>query len=215
MTEYYIPTASSETEFVEKRSRFIGHVWRVESEEEARTRIEETRKKHYDARHNCWCYIIKDGPVRYSDDGEPQGTAGQPMLNVFQREGVVNVCCVVTRYFGGILLGAGGLVRAYTQSAKNALDAAGISVVRRWVTMEVPCSYAQFEAMRREISAFGGVVEGVDYGSDVVLSALLPEERAEKFAAHVLDATAGTVEVLETGEQRKDVPWRTQKEEQQ
>ena len=215
MTEYYIPTASSETEFVEKRSRFIGHVWRVESEEEARARIEETRKKHYDARHNCWCYIIKDGPVRYSDDGEPQGTAGQPMLNVFQREGVVNVCCVVTRYFGGILLGAGGLVRAYTQSAKNALDAAGISVVRRWVTMEVPCSYAQFEAMRREISAFGGVVEGVDYGSDVVLSALLPEERAEKFAAHVLDATAGTVEVLETGEQRKDVPWRTQKEEQQ
>ena len=214
MTEYYIPTASSETEFVEKRSRFIGHVWRVESEEEARARIEETRKKHYDARHNCWCYIIKDGPVRYSDDGEPQGTAGQPMLNVFQREGVVNVCCVVTRYFGGILLGAGGLVRAYTQSAKDALDAAGISVVRRWVAMEVPCSYAQFEAMRREVSAFGGVVEGVDYGSDVVLSALLPEERAEEFAAHVLDATAGTVEVLEAGEQLKDVPWRAQKEEQ-
>ena len=214
MTEYYIPTASSETEFVEKRSRFIGHVWRVESEEEARSRIEETRKKHYDARHNCWCYIIKDGPVRYSDDGEPQGTAGQPMLNVFQREGVVNVCCVVTRYFGGILLGAGGLVRAYTQSAKDALDAAGISVVRRWVAMEVPCTYAQFEAMRREVSAFGGVVEEVDYGSDVVLSALLPEERAEEFAAHVLDATAGTVEVLEAGEQLKDVPWRAQKEEQ-
>ena len=214
MTEYYIPTASSETEVVEKRSRFIGHVWRVESEEEARARIEETRKKHYDARHNCWCYIIKDGPVRYSDDGEPQGTAGQPMLNVFQREGVVNVCCVVTRYFGGILLGAGGLVRAYTQSAKDALDAAGISVVRRWVAMEVPCTYAQFEAMRREVSAFGGVVEEVDYGSDVVLSALLPEERAEEFAAHVLDATAGTVEVLEAGEQLKDVPWRVQKEEQ-
>lgn len=214
MTEYYIPTASSETEFVEKRSRFIGHVWRVESEEKARSRIEETRKKHYDARHNCWCYIIKDGPVRYSDDGEPQGTAGQPMLNVFQREGVVNVCCVVTRYFGGILLGAGGLVRAYTQSAKDALDAAGISVVRRWVAMEVPCTYAQFEAMRREVSAFGGVVEEVDYGSDVVLSALLPEERAEEFAAHVLDATAGTVEVLEAGEQLKDVPWRVQKEEQ-
>lgn len=214
MTEYYIPTASSETEFVEKRSRFIGHVWRVESEEEARSRIEETRKKHYDARHNCWCYIIKDGSVRYSDDGEPQGTAGQPMLNVFQREGVVNVCCVVTRYFGGILLGAGGLVRAYTQSAKDALDAAGISVVRRWVAMEVPCTYAQFEAMRREVSAFGGVVEEVDYGSDVVLSALLPEEQAEEFAAHVLDATAGTVEVLEAGEQLKDVPWRVQKEEQ-
>lgn len=213
MTEYYIPTGHSETEFVEKRSRFIGHVWRVESEEEARVCIEETRKKYYDARHNCWCYLIQNGPVRYSDDGEPQGTAGQPMLNVFQREGVVNVCCVVTRYFGGILLGAGGLVRAYTQSAKDALDAAGISVVRRWVAMEVPCSYAQFESMRREVIAFGGVMEQVDYGSDVVLSVLLPEERAEEFAAHVLDITAGTVEVLEAGEQLKDVPWRQKKEE--
>ena len=130
------------------------------------------------------------------------------MLNVFQREGVVNVCCVVTRYFGGILLGAGGLVRAYTQSAKDALDAAGISVVRRWVAMEVPCTYGQFESMRREVDAFGGVVENVDYGADVVLSALLPEERAADFAAHVLDITAGTVEVLEDGERFKDVPWR-------
>ena len=158
MTEYYIPTGHSQTELVEKRSRFIGQVWRVSSEEEARARIEETKKKHYDARHNCWCYLIRDGAVRYSDDGEPQGTAGQPMLNVFQREGVENVCCVVTRYFGGVLLGAGGLVRAYTQSAKDALDAAGISVVRRWVAMEVPCTYAQFEGMRREVAAFSGVV---------------------------------------------------------
>ena len=109
MTEYFIPTGASETELVEKRSRFLGHVWPVESEGEARARIEEIRKKHYDARHNCWCYRIREGGVeRYSDDGEPQGTAGQPMLNVFQREGVTNVCCVVTRYFGGILLGAGG-----------------------------------------------------------------------------------------------------------
>lgn len=209
MTEYYIPTGESQREFVEKRSRFIGHVWRVSSEEEAREKIEATKKKHYDARHNCWCYIIKDGPVRYSDDGEPQGTAGQPMLNVFQREGVVNVCCVVTRYFGGILLGAGGLVRAYTQSAKDALDGAGISVVRRWVAMEVPCTYAQFESTRREVESFGGVVEAVDYGADVVLSALLPEERAADFAAHILDASAGSIEVLEAGEQFKDVPFRT------
>ena len=208
MTEYYIPTQNSETEFVEKRSRFIGHVWRVESEEEARAHIEATKKQHYDARHNCWCYLIQDGPVRYSDDGEPQGTAGQPMLNVFQREGVTNVCCVVTRYFGGILLGAGGLVRAYTQSAKDALDAAGISVVRRWVAMEVPCSYAMFERARLEIAAFDGVVQGVDYGADVVLSALLPEEKAEEFAAHILDASAGTIEVLEAGEAFQDVPWR-------
>ena len=194
MTEYYIPTGHSQTELVEKRSRFIGQVWRVSSEEEARQRIEETKKQHYDARHNCWCYLIRDGAVRYSDDGEPQGTAGQPMLNVFQREGVENVCCVVTRYFGGVLLGAGG------------------SVVRRWVAMEVPCTYAQFEGMRREVAAFSGVVEQVDYGADVVLSCLLPEERSAEFAAHVLDVTAGGVEVLEAGERFQDVPWRAAKE---
>lgn len=211
MTEYFIPTAPSETELVEKRSRFLGRVWRVSSEEEARARIEETKKRHYDARHNCWCYVIKDGPVRYSDDGEPQGTAGQPMLGVFQKEGVVNVCCVVTRYFGGVLLGAGGLVRAYTQSAKDALDAAGISVVRRWVAMEIPCTYAQLESIRREVESACGVVENVDYGADVVLSALLPEEGAADFAAHLLDVSAGTVEALEAGEQFRDVPWKSAK----
>ena len=208
MTEYLIPTREAEATFVEKRSEFIGHVWPVESEEEARAHIEASKKKYHDARHNCWCYIIRGGAVRYSDDGEPQGTAGQPMLNVFQREGVENVCCVVTRYFGGILLGAGGLVRAYTQSAKDALDAAGISVVRRWVAMEVPCSYSMFERARLEVASFGGVIENVDYGADVVLSALLPEERAAEFAAHILDVSAGTIEVLEAGEEFKDVPWK-------
>ena len=208
MTEYYIPTRESETEFVEKRSRFLGHVWPVDSEEEARARIEETRKRHYDARHNCWCYIIKDGPVRYSDDGEPQGTAGQPMLNVFQREGVVNVCCVVTRYFGGILLGAGGLVRAYTQSAKDALDAAGISVVRRWVEVLLPCSYSQYERVKLETESLGGVVAETDYGADIVLTALLPEERAEACLSRIRDLTAGTVEGMTAGERFRAVPWR-------
>ena len=208
MTEYYIPTGPSETEFVEKRSRFLGRVWPVDSEEEARARIEETKKKHYDARHNCWCYLLRDGPVRYSDDGEPQGTAGQPMLNVFQREGVVNVCCVVTRYFGGILLGAGGLVRAYTQSAKDALDAAGISVVRRWVEVLLPCSYAQFERVKLETEKFGGVIADTDYGADIALTVLLPEERAEACLAHLLDATAGTVEGMVCGERFQAVPLR-------
>ena len=206
MTEYYIPTGHSETELVEKRSRFIGQVWRVSSEEEARARIEETKKKHYDARHNCWCYLIKDGAVRYSDDGEPQGTAGQPMLGVFQKEGVVNVCCVVTRYFGGILLGAGGLARAYTRSAKDALDAAGVSAVRRWVVMEAPCPYARFEEVRREVARFGGVEERVDYGADVLLRVLLPEERSAQFAAHLFDLSAGTIEALEAGEAFRAAP---------
>ena len=209
MSGYRVPFADVETEFTEKRSRFITNLWRVESEAEARAKLEEVRKRHYDARHHCWCYLIRDGGiVRYSDDGEPQGTAGQPMLNVFQRENVTNVVCVVTRYFGGILLGAGGLVRAYTQSAKDALDRAGISVVRRWVALEVPCAYAQFESMRREVLAFGGVVEQVDYAADVLLSVLIPEERSAAFSAHILDVSAGTVEALEAGEQLKDVPWR-------
>ena len=209
MTEYYIPTGHGEAELVEKRSRFIGQVWRVSSEEEARARIEETRKRYYDARHHCWCYRIREGGAeRYSDDGEPQGTAGQPMLNVFQREGITDTVCVVTRYFGGILLGAGGLVRAYGKSAKDALDAAGVSVVRRWVAMEVPCTYAQFEEVRREILRHGGVEEHVDYGADVLLSVLIPEERAGLFAAHLLDVSAGTVEALEAGERFQDVPWR-------
>ena len=126
MAEYYVPTKIAEAEFVEKRSRFIGNIWPVESEEEARAHIEEMRKKHYDSRHNCWAYRLREGGIeRYSDDGEPQGTAGQPILNVFQREEVLNVVCVVTRYFGGILLGAGGLTRAYGRSAKDALDASG------------------------------------------------------------------------------------------
>ena len=105
MAEYYVPARDSETEFTEKRSRFIGHVWRVETEEEARQKVSEMKSKYYDARHNCWCYILREGHItRYSDDGEPQGTAGQPMLEVFRREGVENVCCVVTRYFGGVLV---------------------------------------------------------------------------------------------------------------
>ncbi len=209
MTEYYIPTGHSETELVEKRSRFIGQVWPAASEEEARARIEETKRRHHDARHNCWCYRIREGGVeRYSDDGEPQGTAGQPMLNVFQKEDVSDVVCVVTRYFGGVLLGAGGLVRAYAQGAKDALGAAGISVVRRWAAMELTCTYAQFDMIRREVLTFEGVVENVDYGADVRVSSLLPEARAAAFAAHVLDLSAGTVEALEVGERLKDIPYR-------
>ena len=107
MTEYLVPYANAESEFEEKRSRFISHVFLVESEAEARARIDEMKKKYYDARHNCWCFVLHDGTVRYGDDGEPQGTAGIPMLEVFRRAGVTNVVCVVTRYFGGVLLGSG------------------------------------------------------------------------------------------------------------
>ena len=207
MTEYFIPTAPAEAELVEKRSRFIGQVKPVDTEEEARAFVEQVKKKHYDARHNCWCYRLRDGGVeRYSDDGEPQGTAGQPMLNVFQREEVTNVVCVVTRYFGGVLLGAGGLVRAYTQSAKDALDAAGISVVRRWVEAAVPCPYSFFDRVRLEVEAHGGVLGETEYAADVTVHALLPEGQVEAFSARMTELTAGDTEVQILGEAFKAVP---------
>ena len=206
MTEYYVPTGAGESEYVEKRSRFLGHVRLVESEDEARAFVAEMKKKYYDARHNCWCYLLKDGPERYSDDGEPQGTAGIPMLEVFRREGVTNLVCVVTRYFGGVLLGAGGLFRAYTRSAKDALDAAGRSVVRRWVRLELPCSYAALERYKLEIAAFDGAVEGMDYDAAVTILALLPEERSEAFCARILDLSGGAVEPAVTGESLQAVP---------
>ena len=200
MTEYYIPAGPGEAEFTEKRSNFLGHVRMVETEEEAKAFVQAVKKEHYDARHNCWCYAIKDGPTRYSDDGEPQGTAGQPMLDVFLRQGITNFVCVVTRYFGGILLGTGGLVRAYTKSAKDALEAAGVSVVRRWVEMGVPCSYSQFERLRLETEANDGIITEIEYGADVTIMAMIPEEKAEAFTARIFDMTGGTVETVPLGE---------------
>jgi len=197
MDSYIVPFAEAEAEIVEKRSRFIGHIWRVESEEEARALIEQTKKKHYDARHNCWCYVIREGNVlRYSDDGEPQGTAGQPMLNVFQREEVTNVLCVVTRYFGGILLGAGGLTRAYGGTAKLALDAAGISHMRLWSTLAVPCTYPLYERMRLLVEQSGGVIADTDFGADIVLTVTLPEEDVTSFREKVTELSAGQIEPL-------------------
>ena len=207
MTEYFVPTADSEAEFVEKRSRFIGHVFKVESEEEAKAHITTMKSKYYDARHNCWCYILREGNVmRYSDDGEPQGTAGQPMLEVFKREGIENVCCVVTRYFGGILLGAGGLLRAYTRSAKDALDAAGVSVVRRFVLCSLEVPYHLFERMKLEIESFDGVIHETDYGEKVCLQLLLPEASVDLFAQQVTELSAGGLSLETLGERFQPVP---------
>ena len=207
MDSYLVPFGEGEAEYVEKRSRFIGHMWRVESEEEAWARIEETRKRHYDARHNCWCYIIREGGVlRYSDDGEPQGTAGQPMLNVFQREGVVNVCCVVTRYFGGILLGAGGLTRAYGGTAKLALDAGGVSRMRLWASLAVPCTYSLYERMRLLVEQCGGTIADTDFGADVLLTVQLPAEDVDAFREKVTELSAGQLEPLVVEEQFQPGP---------
>ena len=201
MTEYIVPFEAAESEFTEKRSRFISHIWRVETETEARARIEAMKKKYYDARHNCWCYLLQEGGVvRYSDDGEPQGTAGQPMLNVFQREEVTNVCCVVTRYFGGILLGAGGLTRAYAKGAKDALDAAGICRMSLWTEWEVPCTYPLFERMKLEVESCGGMVRDVEYGAEVLLRAAFPAGGAERFGPRLTELSAGKLTMTAAGE---------------
>lgn len=197
MEEYLVPTEFGEDEFIEKKSRFIGRVWLVESEEEALTRIQEMKKQHYDATHNCWAYIIHDGPVRFSDDGEPGGTAGMPMLQVLQREGLHNVVCVVTRYFGGILLGAGGLVRAYTKGAKIAVDAAGKSMKRVWTVLYVPCPYPFYERMKLEVENFGGIIRSTEFGAEVDMEILFPEEQTKLFMERITDMTSGTVEGME------------------
>lgn len=206
MDEYLVPSEYGEDEFIEKKSRFIGRIWPVETEEEALARIQEMKKKHYDATHNCWAYIIRDGAVRFSDDGEPGGTAGMPMLQVLQREGLYNVVCVVTRYFGGILLGAGGLVRAYTKGAKIAVDAAGKSMKRVWTVLYVPCPYSFYERVRLEVEAFGGIVRKADFGAEVELELLFPEAKTQEFLDRLTDMTAGTVESMEIGQEYRAFP---------
>ena len=206
MDEYLVPSEYGEDEFIEKKSRFIGRIWPVETEEEALARIQEMKRKHYDATHNCWAYIIRDGAVRFSDDGEPGGTAGMPMLQVLQREGLFNAVCVVTRYFGGILLGAGGLVRAYTKGAKIAVDAAGKSMKRVWTVLYVPCPYSFYERVRLEAEAFGGIVRKADFGAEVELELLFPEAKTQACLDRLTDMTAGTVESMEIGQEYRAFP---------
>lgn len=200
MEDYLVPRGVGQAEYIEKKSRFLGGVYPVTSEQEAKEILERVRRQHYDARHNCWCYILRGGAKRYSDDGEPQGTAGQPMLNVFQREGVENVVCVVTRYFGGVLLGAGGLTRAYAKSAKDALDAAGKARMRLWSAVTVDCPYPMLERLKLLAAAHGGTVEGTDFGAAVSVRILLPQENAAGFDAALTELSAGTMTARREGE---------------
>ena len=206
MDEYLIPTQFGEDEFYEKKSHFIGRVWPVETEEEALDKIQAMKKQHYDATHNCWAYIIKAGAVRFSDDGEPGGTAGMPMLQVLQREGLYNIVCVVTRYFGGILLGAGGLVRAYTKGAKIAVDAAGKSMKRVWTVVYLPCPYPFYERVKLLAAEFEGIIRTCDFGAEVELELLFPEGQVKPFFDKLTDMTSGTVEGMETGQEYRAFP---------
>lgn len=206
MDEYLVPSGYGEDEFIEKKSRFIGRVWYVESEEEALARIQEMKKQHYDASHNCWAYVIRDGAMRFSDDGEPGGTAGNPMMQVLQREELYNIVCVVTRYFGGTLLGAGGLVRAYTRGAKIAIDAAGRSMKRVWSVLYIPCPYNYYERVKLETEAFGGIIRDTQFGAEVELEILVAREQSQAFLDKITDMTAGTVEGMETGQEYRAFP---------
>ena len=196
MKEYLVPTGDGEAQFIERRSRFIGHIFLTETEEEALARLKQMREQYWDATHNVYAYIIRDGATRFSDDGEPGGTAGMPVLHVLQREELYNVTCVVTRYFGGILLGAGGLVRAYAHGAKIAVDAAGRSIKRIWTNVYLPCPYGWYERIRLEVAAFGGMIRETQFGADVELDLLLPEEQTQGFLERVTDLSAGTIEGL-------------------
>ena len=206
MDEYLVPTGFGEDEFVEKKSRFIGRVWPVETEEEALAWIQAMKKQHYDASHNCWAYIIRDGAMRFSDDGEPGGTAGNPMMQVLQKEELYNVCCVVTRYFGGTLLGAGGLVRAYTKGVKIAIDAAGKSMKRVWSVIYLPCPYTFYERVKLEVAAFEGIIRDTQFGAEVELEILIAQGQAQSFLDKIVDMTAGTVEGMEIGQEYRAFP---------
>lgn len=191
MSDYIIPAGYGEAEYIDKKSRFIGQVQHVESVSEAMAFVDAVRKKYADATHNVWAYVLADGQMRWSDDGEPGGTSGQPTLNVFRSANVCDVACVVTRYFGGTLLGSGGLVRAYSKAASMALEAAGRARMAEWRGVSVECTYAQYERIRRLLEAAGAAdIEG-GFGEFVTITALLPEATAEPFGERLTDTTAG------------------------
>lgn len=199
MADYIIPAGYGEAEYIDKKSRFIGQVQHVESVSEAMAFIESVRKKYADATHNVWAYVLADGQMRWSDDGEPGGTSGQPTLNVFRSALVCDVACVVTRYFGGTLLGSGGLVRAYSKAASMALEAAGRARMAEWRSIAVECTYAQYERVRRLLEGMGATDTDGSFGEFVTVSALLPLDAAQAVSARLTDMTAGSARVAELG----------------
>lgn len=210
MSTILTPRDYGEAEHIEKRSRFIGRVWPVTTEEEALERIRETRAKHGDATHNVYAYSLRSGggegeavhfasrssPVtRFSDDGEPGGTSGLPTLRVFQSSGVVDFCCVITRYFGGILLGSGGLVRAYSKAAKLALDAAGLREIISRTALSLDCGYGLYGKVKKLLDDMGGVEESADFGETVRLRVTLRSDDADEFLSRATELTAGAVRI--------------------
>ena len=197
MKEYVTIAERAEDDFFERKSQFIGYIAPVSTEEEALAFLAEIRAKHRDARHNCFAYILQNGVKRASDDGEPQGTAGVPIMEVVEREGLTDVIVIVTRYFGGILLGAGGLVRAYAHAAKLAVDAAQRKVMSPAVLVEMKMDYNQYGRINNVLSKYTAIIQDTEFTDLVTMRILFIERDVEPFRAELTEMTAATVEAVE------------------
>lgn len=196
---YFTVLKEESFEYEEKKSIFIGYVKRCESEEDAKEYVGKIKNKHKDARHNCYAYVIGEnmGIQRYSDDGEPQGTAGIPIIDVIKKKNLTNVAVVVTRYFGGVLLGAGGLVRAYTKAASEAINTGEVvaKVLGRAIKLKI--SYDLLGKMQYFCSTNNFYIEDTQYSDNVEVELYIEEEKLEGFKQKVVEATNGKIEISE------------------
>ncbi len=194
--EYKTIAERCEARFIENKSEFIGYLAPVETEEQAVEFINEIRSMHRKATHNCYAYILRDNSAaRHSDDGEPSGTAGVPIYEVLRKEGLTDVACVVTRYFGGILLGAGGLVRAYTRGAKDAVDTAKIKVMALAEQLELSVEYSLYGRLPQIFAEFDVRVISEDFADHVKILLYVREELAEKLRKKLIDCCNGKIVV--------------------
>lgn len=196
--EYKTIARRCEARFIEKKSEFIGYLCPVQTEEQAVAFIEEIRAMHRNATHNCYAYILRENnAARHSDDGEPGGTAGVPIYEVLRKEGLTDVCCVVTRYFGGVLLGAGGLVRAYTKGAKDAVDAAQIKCMAEAVKLAVTVDYGLYGRLAQVFADFDARVEDERFADNVRIVLHIRAENSQKLTDKLVDVCNGAVSVEE------------------
>lgn len=196
--EYKTIARRCESRFIEKKSEFIGYLCPVQTEEQAVAFIEEIRAMHRKATHNCYAYILRENnAARHSDDGEPGGTAGVPIYEVLRKEGLTDVCCVVTRYFGGVLLGAGGLVRAYTKGAKDAVDAAQIKCMAEAVKLAVTVDYGLYGRLAQVFADFDARVEDERFADNVRIVLHIRAENSQKLTDKLVDVCNGAVSVEE------------------
>ena len=192
-----------QSEIVEKKSKFIANIFFVESVEEAENKIKETKKKYHDARHNCSSYrVIEQGKIveKSSDDGEPSGTAGGPMLNILQKRDLVNVVVIVTRYFGGILLGTGGLVRAYSDVTQNAIDEAEKSQIVLGKEFEVKVDYSNLEKLKYYARTNNINISKIEYGNEITCILQISNENINKFLDDIEKKNLNILEFKEIGE---------------